>query len=156
MEIRISFDCYLVLRGMRTLGVRMRHQMQSALTVARWLQAQPDVQRVLHPGLPGDPGYALWARDCTGSSALFGVELAACSHAALTAFIDTLELFGIGSSWGGYESLAVPARFTRTARPFPLSGTLVRLHIGLEDPDDLIADLAKALAAKRAAEIAAT
>jgi cystathionine beta-lyase len=149
-------DCYLVLRGMRTLGVRMRHQMQSALTVAGWLQTQPDVRRVLHPGLPDDPGHALWSRDFTGSSALFGVELAACSQAALTAFIDTLELFGIGSSWGGYESLAVPARFTRTARPFPLSGTLVRLHIGLEDPDDLIADLAKALSAMRAAETAAT
>ncbi|MFH0301570.1 cystathionine beta-lyase [Bradyrhizobium sp. 31Argb] len=149
-------DCYLVLRGMRTLGVRMRHQMQSALTVARWLQAQPDVRRVLHPGLPHDPGHALWSRDFTGSSALFGVELAARSQAALTAFIDTLELFGIGSSWGGYESLALPARFTRTARPFPLSGTLVRLHIGLEDSDDLIADLTKALAAMRAAETAAT
>lgn len=149
-------DCYLVLRGMRTLGVRMRHQMQSALAVARWLQTEPDVRRVLHPGLPDDPGHALWSRDFTGSSSLFGVELAACSQAALTAFIDTLELFGIGSSWGGYESLALPARFTRTARPFPLSGTLVRLHIGLEDPDDLIADLAKALSAKRVAETAAT
>jgi len=148
-------DCYLVLRGMRTLGVRMRHQMQSALTVARWLQTQPDVRRVLHPGLPDDPGHALWSRDFTGSSALFGVELAASSSAALTDFIDTLELFGIGSSWGGYESLAVPARFTRMARPFPLSGVLVRLHIGLEDPDDLIADLAKALSAMRAAEAAA-
>jgi cysteine-S-conjugate beta-lyase len=149
-------DCYLVLRGMRTLGVRMRHQMQSALTVARWLQTQPDVRRVLHPGLPDDPGHALWSRDFTGSSALFGVELAARSQAALKAFIDTLQLFGIGSSWGGYESLALPARFTRTARLFPLSGTLVRLHIGLEDPDDLIADLAKALSAMRTAETAAT
>ena len=148
-------DCYLVLRGMRTLGVRMRHQMQSALTVARWLQAQPDVRRVLHPGLPDDPGHALWSRDFTGSSALFGVELAVRSQAALTAFIDALELFGVGSSWGGYESLALPARFTRTARPFPLSGTLVRLHVGLEDPDDLVADLAKGLAAMRVAEAAA-
>jgi cystathionine beta-lyase len=148
-------DCYLVLRGMRTLGVRMRHQMQSALTVARWLQAQPDVRRVLHPGLPDDPGHALWSRDFSGSSALFGVELAVRSQAALTAFIDALELFGIGSSWGGYESLALPARFTRTARPFPLSGTLVRLHVGLEDPDDLVADLAKGLAAMRVAEAAA-
>ncbi|WP_454618326.1 cystathionine beta-lyase [Bradyrhizobium cenepequi] len=148
-------DCYLVLRGMRTLGVRMRHQMQSALTVARWLQAQPDVRRVLHPGLPDDPGHALWSRDFSGSSALFGVELAVRSQAALTAFIDALELFGIGSSWGGYESLALPARFTRTARPFPLSGTLVRLHVGLEDPDDLVADLATGLAAMRVAEAAA-
>ncbi|MCP3460974.1 cystathionine beta-lyase [Bradyrhizobium sp. CCGUVB23] len=145
-------DCYLVLRGMRTLGVRMRHQMRSALSVARWLQTQPDVVRVLHPGLPDDPGHALWSRDFSGSSALFGVELASRSQPALTAFMDSLELFGIGSSWGGYESLALPARFTRTDRPFPLSGTLVRLHVGLEDPTDLIADLAKALAAMRATE----
>ncbi len=145
-------DCYLVLRGMRTLGVRMRHQMQSALAVARWLQTRSDVQRVLHPGLHDDPGHALWRRDFIGSSALFGVELAANSQAALTAFIDTLELFGIGSSWGGYESLVLPARFTRTVRSFPLSGHLVRLHVELEDPEDLIVDLAKALAAMRAVD----
>ena len=95
-------------------------------------------------------------RDFTGCSALFGVQLAARSQAALTAFIDTLQLVGIGSSWGGYESLVVPARLTRTARPFPLSGTLVRLHIGLEDPDDLIADLTNALSVMRAAEATTT
>jgi cystathionine beta-lyase len=145
-------DCYLVLRGMRTLAVRLRHQMQSALTVARWLQAQPDVVRVLHPALPGDPGHALWARDFTGACALFGVELAIRTPGALAAFIDTLELFGLGASWGGYESLVLPARFTRTAQPFAQTGTLVRLHIGLEDPEDVIADLAKALAAMRTAE----
>jgi cystathionine beta-lyase len=145
-------DCYLVLRGMRTLAVRLRHQMQSALTVARWLQAQQDVVRVLHPALPDDPGHALWARDFTGACALFGVELAVRTPAALAAFIDTLELFGLGASWGGYESLVLPARFTRTAHQFALTGTLVRLHIGLEDPADLIADLGKALAAMRAAE----
>jgi cystathionine beta-lyase len=147
-------DCYLVLRGLRTLAVRMRHQMQSALTVARWLQAQPDVTRVLHPALPDDPGHAIWSRDFTGACALFGVELAVRSPAALAAFIDTLELFGLGASWGGYESLVLPARFTRTVRPFASTGTLVRLHIGLEDPEDLVADLAKALAAMRAAETA--
>jgi cystathionine beta-lyase len=145
-------DCYLVLRGMRTLAVRLRHQMQSALTVARWLQAQPDVVRVLHPALPGDPGHALWTRDFTGASALFGVELAVKTPAAVAAFIDTLALFGLGASWGGYESLVLPARFTRTARPFAATGSLVRLHIGLEDPDDLIADLGTALAAMAAAE----
>ncbi len=148
-------DCYLVLRGLRTLGVRLRHQMQSALIVAPWLQNQRGVLRVLYPGLPGDPGHALWMRDFSGASALLGVELAIRSQAALAAFMDALDLFGIGSSWGGYESLALPARFTRTARPFPLSGTLIRLHIGLEDPEDLKAELARALEAMRAAEPAA-
>jgi cystathionine beta-lyase len=148
-------DCYLVLRGMRTLAVRLRHQMQSALTVARWLQAQPDVVRVLHPALPGDPGHAVWTRDFTGASALFGVELAVKTPAAVAAFIDTLALFGLGASWGGYESLVLPARYTRTVRPPALTGSLVRLHIGLEDPEDLTADLATALAAMRAAEPAA-
>lgn len=145
-------DCYLVLRGLRTLGVRLRHQERSALAVARWLAAREDVVRVLHPGLEGDPGHAVWKRDFTGASALFGVELAVTAPAAVAAFVDALELFGIGSSWGGYESLVVPARFTRAARPFPLSGALVRLHVGLEDPEDLIADLARALDAMRAAQ----
>lgn len=145
-------DCYLALRGLRTLGVRLRHQEKSALTVARWLQEQADVVRVLHPGLEGDPGHTIWKRDFSGASALFGVELAATSPEAVRAFVDSLDLFGIGSSWGGYESLVVPARFTRIARPFPLTGSLVRLHVGLEDPEDLIADLAAALAAMRAAE----
>jgi len=129
--------------------------MQSGLTVARWLQAQPDVVRVLHPALPEDPGHKLWARDFTGASALFGVELAVRKPAAVAAFIDTLALFGLGASWGGYESLVLPARFTRTVHPFALTGSLVRLHIGLEDPEDLIADLGKALAAMRAVERAA-
>ncbi|WP_231711242.1 cystathionine beta-lyase [Xanthobacter dioxanivorans] len=145
-------DCYLVLRGLRTLGVRLRHQEKSALAVARWLAGQKDVVRVLHPGLEDDPGHALWKRDFTGASALFGVELAVTAPAAVSAFVDGLELFGIGSSWGGFESLVVPARFTRAARPFPLSGALVRLHVGLEDPEDLICDLAGALDAMRAAQ----
>lgn len=145
-------DCYLVLRGLRTLSVRLRHQQQSALKVADWLAGQPEVLKVLHPARPDDPGHALWARDFTGASGLFGVELDVRRPEALAAFVDSLELFGIGASWGGYESLVIPARFTRVARPFPLTGTLVRLHIGLEDPEDLIADLAQALAAARAVE----
>lgn len=148
-------DCYLALRGLRTLGVRLRHQQESALAVARWLQAQPDVVRVLHPGLEDDPGHALWTRDFSGASGLFGLELAATAPEAVRVFIDALELFGIGSSWGGYESLVIPARFTRNARPFPLTGSLVRLHVGLEDSEDLIADLGNALAAMRAAQATA-
>jgi cystathionine beta-lyase len=125
-------DCYLVLRSLRTMGVRMRHQQASGLAVAGWLQQQPDVVRVLHPALPDDPGNALWRRDFTGASSLFGVELAVRSPQALAAFIDTLELFGIGSSWGGYESLVLPARFTRTVAPFQSHGTLGSVGIHRE------------------------
>ena len=125
------------------------------MRVAEWLLTRPEVKRVMYPALPDDPGHAIWSRDFTGACALFGVELAVRAPAALAAFIDTLELFGLGASWGGYESLVLPARFTRTVRPFAATGTLVRLHIGLEDPEDLIADLATALAAMRAAEAAA-
>ncbi len=148
-------DCYLMLRGLRTLSVRLRHQQQSALTVARWLKQQPGILRILHPALEDDPGHALWTRDFTGASALFGVELDTTDPEAVRAFVDTLELFGIGASWGGFESLVIPARFTRTARPFPLTGSLVRLHVGLEDPEDLIADLARALEAMKAANTGA-
>lgn len=144
-------DCYLALRGLRTLAVRLRHQQEAGLRVARWLRDQPGVLRVLHPALPDDPGHAIWARDFTGASSLFGVELDTTEPRAVAAFIDTLELFGIGASWGGYESLVVPARFTRTATRFAGKGSLVRLHIGLEDTDDLIADLARALEAMRRA-----
>ena len=145
-------DCYLVLRGMRTLGVRLRHQEKSAIDVAQWLKEQPGVLRVLHPGIEGDPGHALWKRDFTGASGLFGVELATKSDKGLVAFVDALKLFGIGSSWGGYESLVVPARFTRTSRPFEVAGRLVRLHVGLEDPEDLKNDLSAALRAMSVAD----
>jgi cystathionine beta-lyase len=139
-------DLYLAIRGMRTLDVRLKHQEKSALEVARWLQARPEVKRVLHPALPEDPGHALWKRDFLGSSGLFGIELAPVSKEKLAAFLDRLEHFALGYSWGGFESLAVPAnlRGARSVRPWT-GGPLVRLQIGLEDPQDLIADLERGL-----------
>ena len=144
-------DCALALRGLRTIGVRMRHQMNSALTVARWLEARPEVLRVLYPALESDPGHALWQRDFTGAASLFGVVLKPVAWEAVAAMIDALELFGIGSSWGGYESLAIRAdpRNVRTATTWNPGGPLIRLHIGLEDPADLIADLERGFAALR-------
>ena len=140
-------DCYLALRGLRTLGVRMRHQMQSALKVAAWLKARPEVRQVLYPALEGAPGHAIWKRDFSGAAALFSFVMQPDRKAA--AFIDALELFGIGSSWGGYESLAVLAHAERyrSATKWDPGGETVRLHIGLEDPDDLIADLERGFAA---------
>ena len=141
-------DCYLALRGLRTLGVRMNHQQRGALKVARWLQARPEVLRVLYPALDDDPGHALWKRDFSGAAALFGVILKPVEWKAVGAMIDALELFGIGSSWGGFESLAIRTDVTkvRTATKWNPGGPLIRLHIGLEDVDDLIADLEQALA----------
>lgn len=140
-------DCALMLRGLRTLDVRMARHQASALAVAHWLQDQPAVGRVLHPALPSHPGHALWRRDFSGASGLFGFTLAGADRAARTGFIDALTLFGIGYSWGGYESLVVPADPPRSAVPWQADGPLVRLSIGLEDPDDLIADLGRAFAA---------
>jgi cystathionine beta-lyase len=140
-------DCYLALRGLRTLGVRLRTHQESALKVARWLRERSEVAQVLHPALEGDPGHALWRRDFTGASGLFGVEFKLVPQAALAAFFDSLKLFGIGVSWGGYESLIVTARYTRTASSREFSGPLIRLAIGLEDVDDLIADLDQGFAA---------
>lgn len=140
-------DCYLALRGFRTIGVRMKHQMQSALAIARWLSSRPEVKRVIYPALDSDPGHAIWRRDFEGASALFSLVLEPHDSKAVAAFIDALELFGIGSSWGGYESLVVLAdiaRFRSATRWNP-GGPTIRLHIGLEDPEDLIADLARAL-----------
>ena len=136
-------DCYLALRGLRTIGVRMNHQQQSALGIARWMQSRPEVLRVLYPALETDPGHTLWQRDFSGASALFSVILRPVRWEAVAAMIDALKLFGIGSSWGGFESLAIRAdvRKYRTATPWDPGGPLIRLHIGLEDPDDLIADL---------------
>ena len=141
-------DCYLALRGLRTIGVRMKHQQQSALKVARWLQSRPQVMRVLYPALESDPGHVLWKRDFTGAASLFGVVLRPVPWEAVGAMIDALELFGIGSSWGGYESLAIRVDVSkgRTATKWNPGGPLIRLHIGLEDPDDLIADLERAFA----------
>ena len=146
-------DCYLALRGLRTIGVRMNHQQQSALKVARWLQTRPEVLRVLYPVLGDDPGHALWKRDFSGAAALFGVVLKPVSWKAVGAMIDALELFGIGSSWGGFESLAIRADVSRvrTATQWNPGGPLIRLHIGLEDADDLIADLEQGFARLSAA-----
>ena len=143
-------DVYLAQRGLRTLAVRMPRHMESGLAVADWLRGRPQVARVLHPGLPGDPGHALWRRDFRGASGLFGVELVPGPRRAVAALLDGLELFSMGFSWGGYESLAIPvepARMrTATRARWADAGPLLRLHVGLEDPADLIADLAAGLA----------
>jgi len=139
-------DIFLALRGVRTLDVRLKRHEASALEVARWLQSRPEVKRVLHPALPEDPGHALWKRDFLGSCGLFGVELGAFSRVQVAKMLDGLECFALGYSWGGYESLAVPAnlRGARSVRPWT-GGPLIRLHVGLEDPADLIADLGRGL-----------
>lgn len=140
-------DCWLTLRGLRTLNVRLRHQMASGLEVAHWFAAQPEVLRVLHPALPDAPGHELWKRDFSGACSLFGVVFRPeFAEARVDAMIDALRLFGIGASWGGFESLALPTygSITRTASSPDLGGPAVRFHIGLEEPSDLIADLAQA------------
>jgi cystathionine beta-lyase len=132
--------------GLRTIGVRMRHQMESAIAVARFLEAHPRVSRVLFPALESDPGHALWKRDFDGAASLFGVVLKPATDESVVAMIDSLQLFGIGSSWGGYESLAIRAKMiTRTATPWNPEGPMVRIHVGLEHPQDLIDDLARGL-----------
>jgi cystathionine beta-lyase len=133
--------CYEALRGLRTLAVRLRHHEASALRVAEWLARRPEVARILHPALPDDPGHAIWKRDFRGASSLFGVLLRTGSERAVAAMIDGLQLFKIGASFGGFESLVVPVRPERTARPWRESGFLLRLHVGLEAVEDLIADL---------------
>ncbi len=135
-------DCFLTLRGLRTLGVRMKQHEASALAITKWLASRPEVQRVLYPALPDDPGYALWKRDFTGASGLFSVELKPCSRAQLAAMLDHYTHFGLGYSWGGFESLVAPANIdnARTVQPWQ-GGPLVRYHVGLEDTDDLIRDL---------------
>ena len=139
-------DCFLALRGLRTMPVRLARHQETALKLARWLAAHPAVSRVLHPALESDPGHALWKRDFTGACGLFGVVLKSVSHERLAAFMDGLKLFGMGWSWGGYESLIVPARIHRTVKPFAAEGPVIRIHAGLEDADDLIADLEQGLA----------
>ncbi len=135
-------DCFLTLRGLRTMGIRLKHHHESALKVAKWLQTRPEVKRVLYPALESDPGYALWKRDFSGATGLFSVELKPCSDAQIAAMIDGYAFFGLGYSWGGFESLVVPAdlRYGRKVAPWH-GGPLVRYSIGLEDTDDLIRDL---------------
>jgi len=139
-------DCWLGSRGLRTMGVRLSQHQASALKVAHWLMQRPEVGAVLHPALPDCPGHDLFERDFAGSSGLFSFVLKGADEARRATFIDALELFGIGFSWGGFESLAVPADPHRALEGPDYGGKLVRLHIGLEDPDDLIADLARGFA----------
>lgn len=140
-------DAYVVLRGLRTLPTRMARHQASGLAVAHWLGAQPEVREVLHPALPASPDHGLWSRDFTGACGLFGFVLNPAPEAAVSAFLDALRLFGLGFSWGGFESLAISCDPQLQARRFArdYGGPLMRLHIGLEDPDDLIADLRRGL-----------
>jgi cystathionine beta-lyase len=142
-------DIYLGLRGLRTLGVRLGQHQQSALRVAQWLAQRPEVARVLHPALDSCPGHAVWRRDFSGASGLFSIVFKPLPEAAVNAFLNELSLFGMGASWGGFESLAVPfdCAGIRTATNWAPGGPAVRLHIGLEDVDDLIGDLERGFAA---------
>ena len=140
-------DCWLALRGVRTMAIRLERQMRSGLIVAEWFASRPEVQQVLHPALPGAPGHDLWRRDFTGACSLFGVAFKPnIALAATHRMIDSLQLFGIGASWGGFESLALPTTgfLTRTTGSGHFDGPVCRFHIGLEDPVDLIADLEQA------------
>ena len=136
-------DLYLAQRGLRTMAVRLARCQETGLALARWLQPRPEVARVLHPALPDDPGHAIWRRDFRGASGLFSFVLHPVERPALAAFLDGLTLFGMGASWGGYESLIMPndPRAIRTATSWNMPGRLLRIHAGLEDPADLIADL---------------
>lgn len=145
-------DVYQVLRGLRTMGVRLDRHEKSALELARWLESRPEVSRVLHPGLESHPGHAIWKRDFSGATGIFSIVLKGGDTAAAHAFLDALEIFGLGYSWGGYESLAVHANLSdRTVAAAPSEGPVMRLQIGLEDVEDLKADLERALAAAGAA-----
>jgi cystathionine beta-lyase len=141
-------DMYLALRGLRTLGVRLARHYQSGLRIARWLAQRPEVLRVMHPALESDPGHAIWKRDFTGASGLFSIVLKPASEKAAHAFLNELTLFGLGYSWGGFESLAILFDCTeyRTATKWAPGGPSIRFHIGLEDPEDLIADLERGFA----------
>jgi len=146
-------DCYLGLRGLRTLALRLARHEASALQVARWLDNRPEVARVLHPALPHDPGHDIWRRDFTGASGLFGAVFKPCPKAEIDAFLNATELFEMGYSWGGFESLIIPTDPAkgRTATAWTEPGPSVRIHIGLEDPNDLIADLEQSFARMAAA-----
>src|SRR3954463_1115285 len=146
-------DVYLALRGLRTLSVRLNQHFRSGLEMARWLAARPEVARVLHPGLESDPGHAIWKRDFTGASGLFSIVLKPAPQKAVDTMLNTLKLFGMGFSWGGFESLAIPfdCDAYRTATTWSPGGPTLRLHIGLESVDDLKADLDRGFAALKAA-----
>ena len=145
-------DVFLALRGLRTMELRLREAERQGLALAQWLSARPEVLRVIHPALPDHPGHALWKRDYSGSSGLFSIVLKPASEDAVAAFLDGLELFGIGYSWGGYESLALPfnCATVRTATRFSPGGPTVRFSVGLEDIEDLKDDLDRGFARLRA------
>jgi cystathionine beta-lyase len=142
-------DVFLALRGTRTLGVRLAQHYRAGLEMARWLEQRPEVAQVLHPGLESHPGHAIWKRDFTGASGLFSIVLKPCAQKAVDAMLDTLTLFGMGFSWGGFESLMIPfdCGSYRTATKWTPGGPTLRLHIGLENVDDLKADLERGFAA---------
>jgi cystathionine beta-lyase len=146
-------DVYMALRGLRTLGIRMRRHHESAMAIAAWLQQRPEVHRVYCPALPDSPGYAIWKRDFLGASGLFGFTLKPCSDSAFAAFLDHTDLFKLGYSWGGYESLMVPTypATLRSRTRWDAPGPSVRIHVGLENVDDLIRDLEQAFARLHAA-----
>ncbi len=146
-------DVYLAQRGLRTMAVRLARHWETGVRLAEWIGRQPEVERVLHPALPGDPGHALWKRDFTGASGLFGIVLKPVGAKAFAALVDGLELFGLGASWGGFESLIMPIHpeEVRSATKWSAAGPCFRIHAGLEHPDDLTADLAAGFARLRAA-----
>jgi cystathionine beta-lyase len=146
-------DAFLVARGLRTLALRMEEHRRRALDMAAWLETQPGVTQVLHPALPSHPDHALFQRDFTGSGSLFSVLLEPAPRTAVAAFVDGLELFGMGYSWGGYESLCLPVKFgkSRTVRPWTAEGNLLRIHVGFEGLDDLKQDLSAGIERYRAA-----
>ncbi|HET8832623.1 MAG TPA: cystathionine beta-lyase [Casimicrobiaceae bacterium] len=146
-----SDDCFLALRGLRTLAVRMKRHEASALEVAAWFRSRPEVREVLCPALPGDRGYDLWKRDFRGASGLFGVVLHPVDAAAIARMLDGMRLFGMGWSWGGFESLLIPTwpERARTVTRWNPGGPSLRVHIGLEDPQDLINDLDEGFARLR-------
>ena len=141
-------EAYNTLRGMRTMGLRFERHDRTAMQLVRWFQARPEVVRVLHPGIKSHPGHAVWKRDFTGAAGLFSVEFVPGFERKMESFIDRLKLFGVGSSWGGFESLAMPIKpYTeRTFKPSASVGPMARFHAGLEDEDDLLADLEAAMA----------
>lgn len=147
-------EVYLALRGLRTLELRLRQHWSSSVKVANWLEQRPEVSAVFHPALASHPNHALWKRDFTGASGLFSIQLHPLEAPALAAFVDHLELFGLGLSWGGYESLALPVQPPRLLGRPGADGQWIRIHVGLEDPDDLIADLESGFAHLQAAQAA--
>jgi cystathionine beta-lyase len=147
-------DMYLALRGLRTMGVRLKRHYESGLRIARWLEKRSEVLRVLHPALENDPGHAIWKRDFSGACGLFSLVLKPASDKSVHAFMNELTLFGMGFSWGGFESLVIvfDCAEYRTATKWAPGGPTLRFHIGLEDPDDLITDLEAGFAAMAAAK----